>query len=163
MTTDPSSRYLERRDRPRFALVVQAAIYVPAGVATTVLTVVMVTDLPGTILAVLLLGLFAFAFDMQAYHAVADLLTPHPMTSRGRVENGWSKGRLLIFGRAHYLLVESRPVIDGEVDGSAKPKRRVFEVGALSQLELRPGDEVEVVHWPHTDSIVTLERTRSRP
>lgn len=163
MATNPSSRYLEHRDKPRFSIAVQAAIYVPTGIVLTALLLLSISALPGTIFAVILLSIGAFAFDMQAYHAVADLLTPQPTTSRGRVERMWTKGRFLFLGRVRYLLVETLPVVDGQVDEAAKPKVRLFEVGPIAEMELRLGDEVEVVHWPHTNSIVTLERILPAP
>lgn len=159
--TSYDGNLLEQRDTPRSAIVRRSAIYVPAAIVLTVLLLLALLGLPGSILAVLLLGLAVFAVNVEAYQGVADLLSDGPVTSRGRVTRRWSKSRFLFFGRVHYLLVEARPVHDGAVDEDRKASHRLFEVLASTALELERGDELEVVHWPHTNAIVTLRRTRT--
>ncbi len=147
-------RYLEYRPNHRVGLLIRTAIFVPSALLLTGLLVLALMELPSTILIVILLGLGALAVDMEAYHSVRDLMS-EPVTSRGRIQRQWRKGRFLFFGRVNYLLVSTRDPQDPD----AKPKSRLFEVGAVSAMELQPGDEIEALHWPRTNTIVTLERT----
>ena len=65
-----------------------------------------------------------------------------PVMTEGPVLRTWSKGRIAIFGRVHYLLLE----------------RRVFEVNAATALEIAAGDHVRVEHWPHTNTVISVHR-----
>ena len=147
-------RYLEYRPNHRVSLLIRAAIFVPSGLLITVLLLIAVRDLPGTILIVIFLGLGALALDTEGYQTTRDLFS-QPMTSRGRVRRQWKKGRFLFFGRVNYLLAEARD----EADPDSKAKTRLFEVGEIAARELQPGDEILVTHWPHTNAIIALERT----
>ncbi len=151
---------LEERDNPRLGLIRRAVIYIPAAILLTSLLVVAILSLPGSLIAALLLAVGALAMDVEAYQSSRDLLSPGPITSRGIVRRRWKKSRILFLGRVHYLLLESRPVTDGVVDEQAPAKRRLFEIRPLTALEVDPGDELEVVHWPHTNTIVSVTRLR---
>lgn len=155
MTNQPPP-ILEQRDRPRFALTVRAAIYVPAAILLTGLLVVALLSLPGSLIAVILLSLGALAVDVEAYQSVADLLSSGPITSRATVERKWKKSRMLFLGRVHYLLVSAQPLREGQMDVSVPPKNRLFEIRPLTAELLDNGDEIEVVHWPHTNSIISM-------
>lgn len=150
-------RYLEHRDNARFAIWRQAAIYVPSGVLLTSLLAVGIMNLPNAIVAVVVLMVFALPVDIEAIQAVRDLTKREPVTSRGVVDRQWAKGRFLFFGRVRYVLMDLRRVKDGKVDPGQKPKGSLFEVQELTDMQLSPGDQVEVVHWPHTNAIVSLE------
>lgn len=151
---------LEERDNARFGLIRRAVIYIPAAILITSLMVVAMLNLPGSWLAAFLLAVGALAVNVEAYQSSRDLLSSGPMTSRGIVRRRWKKSRILLIGRVHYLLLESRPVADGVVDEQAPVKRRLFEVRPLTALEVDPGDELEVIHWPYTNTIVSLTRLR---
>lgn len=152
-------RYLEHRANHRFAVWRTAAIYIPSAVVLTGLLVVALVNLPNSIIGLVVVGIFALPVDWEAMQAIRDLLRRQPVTSRGVIDRQWSKSRFLFFGRVRYVLVDARRVReDGSVDVSRKPKSTLFEVGEMAGYQLNPGDEVEVVHWPHTNVIVTLER-----
>ncbi len=151
-------RYLEYRDNSRFGIWRQAAIYVPSGLLLTALLVVGMQHLPNSIIAVVVLTLFTLPVNIEAIQAVRDLLRREPVTSRGVVERQWAKSRFLFLGRVRYVLANLRRVEDGRVDAGRKPKGSLFEVGELANMQLHPGDEIEVVHWPHTNMVVSLER-----
>ena len=93
----------------------------------------------GALIGLVIVGALAFALSFEAVAALRDLRGA-PVTTRDRVARVWSKSRVLFFGRVHYLMVE----------------RRVFEVGPVTGAELSAGDEVEIVHWPHTNTLVSL-------
>ena len=169
MTSQPQ-RILEQRDRPRFPIIVRTAIYVPAAVVLIGLWSIALLSLPGSWFAFVVLSLGAFPFAIEAYQGAADLLGSGPVTSHGMVERNWNKSRLMLLGRVHYLLVSARPVIEGEVDESANPTRLLFEIQPLTAEALEPGDEIEVLHWPHTNTVVSMtlvervvERSLRRP
>lgn len=151
-------RYLEYRHNHRFALIRRAVIYVPGAVALTSLLVWAALGLPSTVVIVIFLSVGALAIDIEAYQSLRDL-SASPVTSRGLVQRKWSKGRFLFFGRVHYLLVSTRGV---DMPPDTKPKDRLFEVGPIAARELDLGDEVEILHWPHTNTVITLERVGSR-
>lgn len=150
-------RFLEHRDNARFAIWRQAAIYVPSGLLLTALLVVGIVNLPNSIIAVVVLSIFSIPVDMEAISAVRDIFRSGPVTSRGVIDRQWAKARFMFLGRVRYLLVDLRRVEDGQVDRDAKPKGTLFEVGELANMQLNPGDEIEVVHWPHTNAIVSVE------
>ena len=153
-------RYLEYRDNARLGIVRQAAIYVPSGLVLTGLLAVAVMNLPNAIVAVIVLAIFSLPVDLEAIQAVRDLLRKEPVTSRGVIDRQWAKSRFMFLGRVRYLLVDLRRV-DGQggavLDPDAKAKGTLFEVEELANHQLHPGDEIEVVHWPHTNAIVSLE------
>lgn len=135
---DPQ-RYLEYRVNHRLGLWIRSAIFVPAGLAFAGLFVWASMDM--VIVAMVVLGICAIAVGSEAISTVRDLLAT-PVVTRGRVGRSWKKARLLFFGRVDYVMV----------------RRKLFEISAITAIELQPGDEVEVLHWPHTNSIITLER-----
>ncbi|MDA0815245.1 MAG: hypothetical protein O2924_01555 [Chloroflexi bacterium] len=149
---------LEQRDRSRSAVVRRAAIYVPLAVLLVGLLLMSLPHLPGSIIVVIVLTLSGAATSVEAYQSVADLFAKKPVMSRGVLDRKWSKARFMFFGRIHYLLVDGRIVHDGAVDRDIASKLQLFEVGPVAEMELARGDELEVVHWPHTNEIVTLRR-----
>lgn len=150
-------RYLEYSDNARFKIWRQAAIYVPSGLVLTGLLIVALVNLPNSIVAVVVLTIFTIPVDMEAVQSVRDLLRGGPVTSRGEIDRQWSKARFMFLGRVRYLLVDARRVEDGRIDPDRKAKGALFEVGELADHQLAPGDEIEVVHWPYTNTIVSLE------
>ena len=121
----------------------KAIIHTPPAIVAVSLTTFAVASLfsgdSPLPIGVIIFGLFAFSFSLQSIAALRDLRSS-PITTQGEVRRAWRRSRFLFIGRIHYLQVE----------------RRVFEVGATAHLELQPGDTVEVLHWPHTNTIVTL-------
>jgi hypothetical protein len=137
---DPD-RYLQYEVSHRMAVYRKVAVFVPSGALFTWLLLVAALQLPGTIIAVVLLGICTLALDVEAWHALRDLVS-RPVTTRGQVRRIFSKPRFAFFGKVHYMFVD----------------KQMFEVDVVAAMELREGDEVEVVHWPHTGVIVTVER-----
>ncbi len=156
--TAPDDHTLEQRDRHRSAVVRRAAIYVPLAVLLVGLLLTSLQHLPGSIIVVIVLTLSGTATSVEAYQSVADLLAKQPVMSRGTLDRKWSKARFMFFGRIHYLLVDAKIVQDGMVDEDTASKLQLFEVGPVAEMELARGDELEVLHWPHTNEIVTLRR-----
>lgn len=145
MQLDP--RYLEQRFDHRAAVVKRAIIFVPGAVVLTGLLLLALVNLPSSIVMVVILGISALAVDVEAIAAVRDL-PAEPIASRGRIDRLWDKSRFLFFfGRVNYLLLG----------------RRLFEISTPARMELQPGDEVEIFHWPHTNIVITLERISKAP
>lgn len=135
---DPE-RYLEYRANHRLALYIRAAIFVPSGIALT--AVLVVALMQGAWVAVVVVGIGAVAVDSEAISTVRDLVSK-PVTTQGKVGRSWKKARFLFLGSIHYIMVRGR----------------LFEIGPVAAMELRPGDEIRAYHWPHTNAIITLER-----
>jgi hypothetical protein len=138
-----SASLLEERPGHRAGLVRKAIIHTPAAAGALALTAIALLGLLqgnlGALIGLVIVGSLALALSFEAVAALRDLRSA-PVTTRDRVARVWSKSRVLFFGRVHYLLV----------------KRRVFEIGPVAGAELRAGDEVEIVHWPHTNALVSL-------
>ncbi len=138
-----STELLEEYPRHRAGLVRKVMIHAPAAAGTLVLTAIALLGVLqgnlGALVGLVIVGGLAFALSFEAAGALRDLRSA-PVMTRDRVGRVWSKSRVLFFGRVHYMLVE----------------RRVFEIGPVAEAELRPGDEVEIVHWPHTNALVSL-------
>jgi hypothetical protein len=140
-------RYLEQRFDHRTVVVRRALLLTPAAIAVTALLVIAIQALPSSIVMVVILGISAFAVDMEAIASLRDLRAK-PVVTRGRVDRLWDKSRFLFFfGKVNYLLIG----------------RRLFEISTPARMELEPGDEVEVVHWPHSNVVVTVERLAKAP
>lgn len=133
-------RYLEQRHNHRSIVVRRALLLTPGAIGLTALLVFGIMNLPNSIIMTVIVGIAAIAIDIEAIAALRDLRAT-PITTHGKVQRSWSKARFLFFGRVHYLLV----------------KRRLFEVHPLTGLELRPDDEIEIHHWPHSNVVITLE------
>jgi len=132
---------------------IRAVIFLPSALVLTGLLIIATMGLPNSIILFIFVGIGALAVNIEAYHTLFDLFAT-PMTSRGRIERKWSKGRFLFFGKINYILVAAR---EEGADPESKPRDRLFEVGPISAIELDLGDEVIVHHWPRTNAIVTLE------
>lgn len=136
-------KLLEEHPGHRAAVIRKALIHTPPAMITLALTAFAVASLvqgnSALPVGVIIFGLFAFSFSLQSVAALRDLRAS-PGTTSGEVRRAWSKARFLFIGRIHYFQVE----------------RGVFEVGAIAHRELRAGDLVDIVHWPHTKIIVTL-------
>lgn len=132
---------LESRANSRRSVVLRAVILTPMAVLLLSLLAISVQYLPSSFLAVTVLALGGIPAGIEAYSAIRDLRT-EPITTRGTIRRLWKKTRFLFFGRVDYMLVE----------------RRLFEINAVTAMELRDGDEVEIVHWPRTNVLISLTR-----
>lgn len=153
MIPEWDERYLEYRPNHRTGLIIRAALFTPAAIVGLVLLTVALLGLPNSIILLLIVGIGTVAVCVESYQSLKDLFA-QPMRSRGRIERKWRKARFLIFGRVNYLLVATR---EEGADPDSKPKDRLFEVGEVTAREVTLGDEVIVLHWPGTNSILTLE------
>jgi hypothetical protein len=135
-------RYIEYQPGHRTALYRKLLVFVPAGLFFTGLLAIAILNLPGTIVGVVILGICAFALDVEAVQATRDVLA-QPRETIAPIDKIWSKSRFLWMGRVNYMIAGGR----------------LFEVGPPAMIELRAGDVVRILHWPHTNVILTLERT----
>jgi hypothetical protein len=147
-----SELLVEERDDHRSRLLRTVFIYTPGGVIATTLFVIAALSLlsgnVGAIFATVIMGLIAFAIDYEALSALRDLRA-EPTVTEGQVLRKWSKGRIAIFGRVHYVLIG----------------RAVFEIGPVAAAELQNGDHLRIEHWPHTHGVIAVHRitTGGRP
>ena len=128
----------------RRTLVRMAALYVPLAFASAAITAYAFSNFlggaTGAIIPAFFVGLFAFAFTVEGAGAIRDLRSAGPVTSQGVVRRTWSRGGLLWFFRSHYVFA-------GDT---------VYTVAPLTAVSVRPGDTVEVDHWPYTKTVVAV-------
>src|SRR3990170_2737542 len=131
------SGYLEQKPNHRAVLMRRVLMLTPTAVAVTALLVIAIGNLPGSLVPVVILGLATLAADIEAISVLRDLRAT-PVTTRGVITRLLKKSRFLFFGRVDYLFIG----------------RALFEIGAIAAHELRPGDEVIIEHWPHSNLVV---------
>ena len=93
----------------------------------------------GLIITLLLLSLAAFLTGHQSIQSLRDLRSS-PTVSSGLVDRKWSRADLFVL-RSYYVYVD----------------RSVFKVTPLIYTELEEGDKVSVNHYPHTNTVISVE------
>ncbi len=128
--------------RARRALLRSMAIWTPAfGLLTVGAVYMMVEALNGNGGSWFGFSLFALIGVLSGFSALSAFRDwfSEPMETTGRVARKWRKFDLLIFFRAHYVLIS----------------RRVFRVPRLVFEEMpESGGWVYLVHYPHTNALV---------
>ena len=145
-----SGELIEERFDHHAAIVRSAIFFTPLAIGSAVLLVIathsLLTRGLGALIPTIFLSILSLATIFEAQANLRDLRS-EPTITRGPVVRAWTKARFLVIGRVHYLLVE----------------RRVFEVNAISAAEVEEGRQVEIAHWPHTNTLITLHRSRELP
>jgi len=109
-----------------------------AGISIVILS--LVREGPsGLIITLLLLTLAALLTGYQSVQCLRDLWSS-PQVSSGLIARKWSRADLFIL-HSHYIYVE----------------RSVFKVTPFIHSELKEGDAVSVTHYPHTNTIISVE------
>ena len=93
----------------------------------------------GLIITLLLLSLAGFLTGHQSIQSLRDLRSS-PTVSSGLVDRKWSRADLFVL-RSYYVYVD----------------RSVFKVTPLIYAELEEGDTVSVNHYPHTNTVISVE------
>jgi hypothetical protein len=93
----------------------------------------------GLILTLMLLCLAVFLTGHQSVQSLRDLRSS-PRLTTGLVDRKWSRADLLVL-RSFYIYVD----------------RSVFKVTPLIYHELEEGDTVSVNHYPHTNTVISVE------
>lgn len=145
-----SGRLVEEQPGHRSTLVRNAALYTPPAAGALVLTAVSLGSLlagnGAAVLGLLIMGGISFGLAFESIASLRDLRSS-PVTTRGRVQRLWDKGVVLFFGRAHYMMVGGQ----------------VFTISDLGRLEISEDREVEVLHWPHTKTVITVHLLEGDP
>ena len=136
--------YLEQKPNHRAVLIRRVLILTPMAVIVTALFLVAFGNRAWV--PVVILGLATLAADIEALSALRDLRA-RPVTTRGVITRLLKKSRFLFFGRVDYMFIG----------------RTLFEIGAIAASELRPGDEVVIEHWPHSNLVISLARPPLEP
>ena len=157
-TLSPNLQILEERGARRHLLLRKLLIHGPLALAFGAVSAAAFyyafTNSLGALVGAAIFGLPAFAFGYEALTAARDLRS-RPMMTRGRIARMWNKGTILWMTRAYYLLVDL-PVAAG-----AKPRQRFFVISHESYLQLEEGRTVELEHWPHTNTVLSLALVES--
>jgi hypothetical protein len=93
----------------------------------------------GLIITLVLLSLAAFLTGHQSIQSLRDLRSS-PTVSSGPVDRKWSRADLFVL-HSYYIYVS----------------RSVFKVTPLIYTELEEGDTVSVNHYPHTNTVISVE------
>lgn len=118
-----------------------AIIYTPlfaASAAALLLMIVGVWD-RAPVAMVLLLGV-GFLFGYQSIQSLRDM-RQEPATVKGRVARRWTK-RDAFVAKSHYIAIE----------------KSIFRIPVQSYLDVRVGDSVTIVAYPHTGTVLSVER-----
>ena len=142
MTAPPGPEEAQRAARS--SLVRVALVFTPlfvlslAGIGIVIFN--LVREGPsGLIITLLLLLLAAFLTGHQSVQSLRDLRSS-PRLSTGLVDRKWSRADLFVL-RSYYIYVD----------------RSVFKVTPLIYIELEEGDTVSVNHYPHTNTVISVE------
>lgn len=141
----PEGRARRTIVRKAFAFAPIAALFLAA---TLFALYNMLTSSAGAVVGVVVFGLPAFALTYEAVAALRDLRS-QPRVTRGVIARMWNKGTVLWMTRAYYLLVESAGTSSGR-------EQHFFVISPEAYLQLSDGRTVEVRHWPHTNTVVSL-------
>jgi hypothetical protein len=93
----------------------------------------------GLIVTLILLCLAAFLTGHQSVQSLRDLRSS-PRLTTGLVDRKWKRADLFVL-RSFYIYVD----------------RSVFKVTPLIYHELEEGDTVSVNHYPHTNTVISVE------
>jgi hypothetical protein len=93
----------------------------------------------GLIITLVLLCLAGFLTGHQSIQSLRDLRSS-PRVSSGLIDRKWNRADLFVL-RSYYIYVE----------------RSVFKVSPLIYTELEEGDMVSVNHYPHTNTVISVE------
>ena len=144
---DTGAELLEERQKHRRTVIRQAVVYTPSALFVLVLLGISLVSIAGgsygAIIPAVILGLVSLALVSQSVAALRDLFG-QPTTTTGVVRRAWSKGMLLGFFRSYYLLV-----------GKA-----VFDVGVVVHAQVQEGDRLEVHHWPHSKTVISVRKLK---
>jgi hypothetical protein len=153
LARSPGLVMIEELGERRHILLRKVLVYTPLALAFGAVTLAALyyafTSSLGALVGASIFGLPAFAFAYEALTALRDLRS-QPMTTRGTVARMWNKGTVLWMTRSYYLLVEF-PSTRGK-----EREQRFFVISPVAYLQLEEGRTVEVEHWPHTNTIVSL-------
>jgi hypothetical protein len=130
---------------PRGRLLRDAAIYTPLFLGCLGLLLWMTLD-PGAraVVGMILLAGMAFLFGYQSLQSLRDL-REQPLTITGPITRRWTK-RDAFVSKSYYITVE----------------RAIYRIPVQVYLDLLVKDGVAIVAYPHTGTVLSVERV-SRP
>jgi hypothetical protein len=134
----------------RLAVARGALIYTPlfiasaAGFVAILLLLIGGGEL-GLVVTLVIAGVVAFLTGYQSIQSLRDLVAA-PRVSTGAIRRKWSRNDLLV-ARSHYIYVE----------------KTVFKIDPLTYVEVEEGDVVSVLHYPHTNTVVSVGPGESEP
>jgi hypothetical protein len=145
--TGEAGELLEERRRHRLTVIRMALLYTPGAIIVLALLAISVVSVfqgsLGALIPAVILGLIGAALTTQAIAALRDL-PAEPTTTTGTIRRAWSKGLILGLFRTYYVLVN----------------RAVFDISIVSFAQVQEGDRLEVHHWPHTKTVISVYKLR---
>jgi hypothetical protein len=138
---------LEERRSHRRTVIRKAAMYTPGAILAIVLLGISIWSIVGgsygAAIPAFLLSLIGLALTFEAIAALRDLVAA-PETTSGIIRRAWTKRMWLGLFRSHYVLVS----------------KNVFDISIVSYSQVAEGDNLEVVHWPHSKVVVSVTKLR---
>jgi len=125
---------------PRGRVMRDALIYTPLFLVCVAGILLMVGSGDPPWIGVFLVGVMAFLFGYQSIQSLRDLSSA-PLTVEGPITRRWTK-RDAFVSKSHYITVE----------------RGIYRIGVEDHLDLLEKDSVRVVAYPHTGTVVSVER-----
>lgn len=125
---------------PRGRVVRDAVIYTPLFLACVLGILAMLLSQDPPIIGLVLVALMAFLFGYQSIQSLRDL-SAAPLTVEGPITRRWTK-RDAFVSKSNYITVE----------------RGIYRIPIESYLDLLEKDIVRVVAYPHTGTVVSVER-----
>ncbi|MPZ23659.1 MAG: hypothetical protein GEU28_08955 [Dehalococcoidia bacterium] len=106
----------------------------------------------GRVFSVVVVGLFALLFLYQSATSILDLPS-QPVTTEGRIEQKWSRNDMVVFGESSYIRVRCA--------GDNESRVAIFKIDRFWWEQFQAGDDVSVVHFPHTGSVEAVARVEA--
>lgn len=132
---------------PRARVIRDAVIYTPLFLLVLAALLLMVVGIwDRAPVAMVLLAVVGFLFGYQSIQSLRDL-RERPETVKGPVERRWTK-RDAFVAKSQYIAVN----------------KGIFRIPVQSYLDVKVGDTVTIVAYPHTGTVVSVERAeRTEP
>lgn len=127
----------------RWALLRGALIYTPlalasdAGVIAVIVLLIQGGD-AGLYVTLVVAGLIGVLTSYQSIQSVRDLAS-EPRLTTGWIRRKWSRSDFIV-SRSHYIYVD----------------KSVFKVDPATFVEVEEGDSVSILHYPHTNTVVSV-------
>src|SRR5438067_1041980 len=125
----------------RGRIVRDALIYTPLFLLCLTGVILLLLSFDRPWIGIVLLGFVTFLFGFQSVQSLRDL-TSTPRETTGTISRRWTKRDAMIAKR-YYVTVE----------------RAIFRIPVDAYLGLREKDTVRIVAYPHTGTVVSVERT----
>jgi hypothetical protein len=126
---------------PRAKIIRDAVFFTPLFLLTLVTLLLMLVGATDQgLIGLLVLSVLTFLFGYQSIQSLRDLRL-RPRTVEGTVTKRWRKREMMVT-RSNYVTID----------------RMIYRIPAEAYLDVQVGDRVRIVAYPHTATVVSVER-----